>query len=380
MVRRHWLGIGIVIALALGISLPGAIAFMGRPAPRVRPLPPPHVPEQVTQSAPPALPPTKEQTKPVQQPSSFALAGPLLIADMATIPLAGLDDSPSDISAMMPSSTMQEIAPTSVTLPQPSSVCSPQQCEPLTRPEPRDRGLTVFTQALYRSGCEGYFFKPTEYSAFDLSGMEYGVGLRRDMSINTIAGLAINRLDYEVKGTGYADARKNDISGWLAQASVSTAVRLPVIWDTPFMLEGLVGYGSLKTKGSETYRDLSWREREHDASLLRLAGTVTANQQFKEIFVETSLGFELTRIASDAYTAHWGNTPVDFSVRKKTSTSVSVPFRLTAWQDFSFGWGTAIVRLLTGAVYDFGNGGTAAYAFNASAGGMANPDIHTRSL
>ncbi len=382
MVRRHLLGIGISIALATGISLPGAIASMGRPAPRVRALPVPQAPEPITPPAPLALPPIplEVQTKPVQQPSSFALAGPLLLADMASIPLAGIDGSPPDISAMMPSSTMQEIPPTSVTFASPTPVYTTQLCEPIVRPEPRDRGLTVFTQALYRTGCEGYFFKPTEYSAFDLSGMEYGVGLRRDMSINTIAGLSINRMDYQVKGTGYADARKNDISGWLAEASVSTAVRLPVIWDTPFLLEGLVGYGSLKTKGSGTYRELSWREREHDASLLRLNGTVTANQQYKEIFVETSLGFELTRISSDAYTAHWGHTPVEFSVRKKTSTSVSVPFRLTAWQDFSFGWGTAIVRLLTGAVYDFGNGGTAAYAFNASAGGMASPDIRTRSL
>ncbi len=288
------------------------------------------------------------------------------------------------VSRMAPPSDAKEHPGTAVTLaPAPYASTTPfvnSTPAPLDI-GPRDSGWTARTFARYQTGNEGYFFKPTEYSAFDLKGMEYGVGLRRDVSVDTIIGGSFTALDYRITGTGYADNRKNDVSGWLVSVDASTAFRLPMFGNRPFLLEGSLGAGILETEGSGAYMNMPWREQKHDSSLYRASAMIRTNEQTKYSFhLESEFGIEMTRVSSDAYAAEWESGDYVFYAAKKSSTSLAVPIRFTLWDEYPFRWGTGVLRLMLGARYEFGNGGTAAYSFNSSAGGMASPDMSTGRL
>lgn len=232
-----------------------------------------------------------------------------------------------------------------------------------TCPDPPDKGIYIWGKAFHDK--EKMDLEPGKYSAYDMDSTTLTLGFMKDWSPTTRLGLSIDLLDAEVKSKHAGDSFKNDVTGWILNADVATAVG-------KYNIDGKILYGQPELKGSGLANGLSRVESKHKATLYGFSGKVGIPLKFGDsIKLAPDLGINYRKLKSKAY--DYTLNGFNMSAESQDSESLAIPLTVAMKKDIEFCAGIFTPRVTLGVIKEFKDTGLAFRTFNASAASYASP-------
>lgn len=232
-------------------------------------------------------------------------------------------------------------------------------------PDPPDRGIYVWGKYSMQNEEKKHSGNPSKYTAYEMDLNTVSVGFLKDWSPTTRLGLSVDLLDGEVKSRHANDTFKNDVSGWVLNADIVTAI-------DKFNIDARILYGSPELKGSGLTNGLYRKEGKHKATLMGFSGNVGIPLKFgDDIKLAPELGINYRKLKSKAYDYTVAGFPM--TMPSQDSDSLLVPLTVDLKKDIPFCAGMFTPRATLGIIKEFKDSALGYRTFNASAASYLSP-------
>lgn len=238
-------------------------------------------------------------------------------------------------------------------------------------PEPYIRGIQPWVSA------KSYSDKQDDRGFHDAniykhSGSVYSFGLQQDWSVDSVLGVSFDILDAQVKARYDYDYRKNDITGYFANAHYQGTLfgKYPV--------DMKATYGRLYHEGSGYFLDRentllknSWNEgqhRSHYYAFSARAGLPLKTGAGIKMLWEIGLDYKQLRTTEYFVNPSMNNNPVDDELfAAMRSKSLQVPLTATFKRDFTHCWGLVTPKAMLGYRREFDDSASGVLALHSAA-------------
>ncbi len=214
-------------------------------------------------------------------------------------------------------------------------------------PAVRPKGFKVDVRGSYSSDKKS----DDGVSHYSQKTTTYGVGLRKDWSVNAIVGAGLDIVDATVENETYS--AKTDISGYVANVNMQTA-----LWDL-FPLDFAVRYGRFENEGDYGI----YTEDKHKSTLYGASAQVRI-PYLTPYSSRVQFGFGLTY---DKLTTKSYSLADNVIVPKVSSESMVMPISVYTDKDYALCYGVLTPSMLLAYHWEFSESGLGVRNYNASA-------------
>lgn len=232
---------------------------------------------------------------------------------------------------------------------------------------PPDKGVEILARMALSQATQRADDKNTA-APYTMRNQTYGLGIRKDVSLNGVAGLSADLFKARVESTGVNDNRHNNIDGFTFAASYEH------LFAGAYLASARVFYGSMTTSGGGAYSVMPgadpfiWSEEKYRSATYGAAVSFGVPLILgRDIRVVPEIGLEYAALDS---AGHWANPAEywpDIAIPRHKATSLSVPVNLRVKKDFLLGWGLFTARLGGGYARELRDGGESVRTLGASA-------------
>lgn len=247
-------------------------------------------------------------------------------------------------------------------------------------PELPDKGITVWGRS--ESFSERQRLRDHGQSVYSQKDKIYTLGIRQDWSIDSVIGASLDIHDAEVKSRHDADFRRNNITGYVANANYHGTFQ----GRYPVEAKAFYGWFEHNGKGSFSRPDSQlvypWREKKHRSTLHGFSGKAGLPLLFLEnLKVLPELGVDYRRLTTKAYRAAISEDgSITTDVPEMRSTSLRIPFSVTVKKDFPQVWGIVTPRLACGAIVELDDSAGGLATWNSSSASRVEVDSGTMEV
>lgn len=240
-------------------------------------------------------------------------------------------------------------------------------------PELPAKGITVWGES--ESFSERQRVREYGQSIYNQKGKRYTLGITQDWSIDSVIGASLDIHDATVKSRYDADFRKNEVTGYVANANYYGTYlgRYPV--------EAKAFYGWFEHEGSGSFSRPGtalvhpWKEKKHRSTLYGVSAKAGLPLLFLDnLKVLPELGIDYRRLTTKAYRASYSvDDTMVADVPEMRSTSLNIPFTVTMKKDFPQAWGIVTPRLACGATLELDDSAGGLAVWNSAS--ASRPDV-----
>lgn len=216
----------------------------------------------------------------------------------------------------------------------------------------------------------------TGWNYFSHDGAVYSLGVRQDWSVDSVIGASIDILDAEVKGRYDGDLRKNDITGYFANAHYQGTF----LGRYPVELKGT--YGRMYHKGEGSFVNLDngmeypWHEKSHRSHYYGFLAKAGAPLLFAGVVkILPEFGVDYRQVKTSEFDVDIsGNQTEVYRMDAIKSESLAIPVSVTVKRDFRHTWGLVTPRVKVGLVREYKEGATGVRALNSASASRVQVD------
>lgn len=216
-------------------------------------------------------------------------------------------------------------------------------------PAVRPKGIKVDVRGSYSSDKKS----DDGWSHYTQKTTTYGVGLRKDWSVNAIVGVGLDMVDAKVESETFP--AKTDISGYVANVNLQTA-----LWDL-FPLDFAVRYGRFENDGEYE----GYTEKKHTSTLYGASAQVRI-PYLTPYSSRVQFGFGLTYDKLNTK-SHLAVGPDEVAIPKMSSESMVMPISVYTDKDYALCYGVLTPSMILAYHWEFSESGLGVRNYNAMA-------------